>query len=87
MSTNSRYWTTKSLSLAAYLFTKGDTIAGVHTSEDAPLFVFVNTAELHAHISEHKIGPALVDARLYDYAFRQLQGQAADALMETYGEA
>ncbi len=87
MSNNSRYWTTKSLPLAAFIFAKGGTMVGVHVNNDQAVFAFVNTLELQAHITEHKCGPALIDARLYNYSLRQLEEQVGAELMEFYGEA
>ena len=86
MSNKSRYWTTKSLPLAAFLFGRGAILAGIHISQGEPVFAFVNTPDVQAWVGQFRSGPALIDARMYAHALSNLQEQTNDALMDSYGQ-
>jgi hypothetical protein len=82
---NRRYWKTRDIYLAAYLFTNGATIVGIEADEKKAVFSFLDSFDRENWTEKFHCGDAPVDAQTYVCALKTLKQKAIDALMESNG--
>ena len=80
-----KYWKTRDLYLAAYLFARGAIIVGIQANESKIVFTFLDSLNRQNWMDEFRSGRPLIDARIYVCAIRTLKHKAIDVLMEDHG--
>jgi len=83
--TVSKYWKTRNLYLAAYIYARGEVIVGIEADEHRVVFTFLDSANLQSRHHEFRLGKPLVNARIYSCAISTLKNKAIDSLLECHG--
>ncbi|MBI1974314.1 MAG: hypothetical protein HYS51_00420 [Candidatus Zambryskibacteria bacterium] len=88
MTNRDRYWKTRDLFLAAYLFARGATIVGIEANGHEVVFTFIDSLDRQNWHDEYLLlGKPLINVRVYISALETLRQKAIDVLMQSYGRS
>jgi hypothetical protein len=81
-----KYWKTREIFIAAYLFARQGILVGIHPDENGVTFVFLDTIDRFNCIEEFRFGKPVICPRVYACAIRTLENKRLDALMEYHAQ-
>jgi len=84
--TPDKYWRTKNLYLAAFLFGRGAIIVGLELINGRTSYGFIDSLERQTWHDEFRSGTPMIDVRIYIRALQILQEKRYEAMMQQHGE-